>query len=120
MARPGECLRVLDEDREWPGARDQRGDAEGQQHAENADRDWQDRGDHRPESRQEQEQSDWKGPTLGGAHVLVGSLPNVQIQRDLARPEQLDFRMAPGDTVVIGAVELEWDPDAFDLEGARG
>ncbi len=43
---------------EGPGARDQRGDAEGQQHAENADRDRQDRGDHGPEGRQEEEQRD--------------------------------------------------------------
>ena len=45
-----------------------------------------------------------------------------RFQRDLAKlgveKELVKAGVTPGDTVVIGAVELEWDPDAF--EGARG
>jgi GTP-binding protein len=47
-----------------------------------------------------------------------------RFQRDLARlgveKELVKAGVTPGDTVVIGAVELEWDPDEVDAEGARG
>ena len=45
-----------------------------------------------------------------------------RFQRDLAKlgveRELVKAGVNTGDTVLIGAVELEWDPDA--LEGARG
>ena len=48
-----------------------------------------------------------------------------RFQRDLAKlgveKELVKAGVTPGDTVLIGAVELEWDPDAIDLaQGARG
>ena len=48
-----------------------------------------------------------------------------RFQRDLARlgveKELVKAGVTSGDTVVIGAVELEWDPDGVEVaEGARG
>ena len=48
-----------------------------------------------------------------------------RFQRDLARlgveKELVKAGVTPGDTVVIGAVELEWDPDGVEVaEGSRG
>jgi GTP-binding protein len=47
-----------------------------------------------------------------------------RFQRDLARlgveRELVKAGVTSGDTVQIGTVELEWDPDAIDSEGARG
>jgi GTP-binding protein len=47
-----------------------------------------------------------------------------RFQRDLARlgveRELVKAGVIPGDTVHIGTVELEWDPDALDSDGARG